>query len=91
MVQKPNERTNVSDLHAAVEVARLLDDMEGAVGALFVSLHDRHGYSWTEIADALGMTRQGARQRFVVRPAAKRDRRGPTPGLNAASSPRLSP
>lgn len=39
-------------------------DLGVALGDAARAAHD-HGYSWTEIADELGITRQAARQRFA--------------------------
>lgn len=49
-------------------VVQLLDDarsqLPNAARQLRTPVGDAPGYSWNEIADALGISRQGARQRF---------------------------
>lgn len=53
-----------TDLSAFAEMARLVKDMDDALGDLARTLHDQHDYSWTDFGDALGVSRQAARQRF---------------------------
>lgn len=43
------------------QTARELDE---ALHVAVTELHDVQGYSWTEIAGRMGITRQAARQRF---------------------------
>jgi len=45
----------------------LADDIDSALAEAVRSCHDHdvHPWSWTEIADRLGMTRQAARQRWA--------------------------
>lgn len=57
---------NVEDLALLVERRAALDD---AITATARGLHAA-GHSWTEIGRVLGMTRQSARERFGVTPAA---------------------
>lgn len=54
-----------TDLEAFAELARLVKDMDGALGKMARHLHDESGYSWTDFADALGVSRQAARQRWA--------------------------
>lgn len=50
-----------TDLAAALDLARQLD---AGIGAAVAAMRDAHGFSWAEVADALGVTRQAAQQRF---------------------------
>lgn len=52
---------NPDDLAGAVELARLLDETIGEAARRMV---DEQGLTWQQLGDALGMTRQGAYQRF---------------------------
>lgn len=51
-----------SDLADAVKLARQLDDI---IGQAVADLRDNHGFSWADIARELGVTRQGAQQRYA--------------------------
>jgi hypothetical protein len=42
----------------------LANELDEAIGQAVKGLHGQ-GYSWTEIADRLGITRQAARQRWT--------------------------
>lgn len=53
-----------ADLAAFAELARLVKDMDAALGVMARHLHDQQGYSWTDFGNALGVSRQAARQRF---------------------------
>jgi hypothetical protein len=58
-------RAGEGDLDALVELC----EVERAVGSsIKAGAQDAHsfGYSWTDIAAALGLTRQAARQRFMA-------------------------
>lgn len=59
LVQRATEGDDVA-LEQLVEVQAAVDD---AVERAAVALHD-FGYSWTEVGNRLGISRQAARQRF---------------------------
>lgn len=50
-----------TDLAAALDLARQLDV---AIGQAVAAMRDAHGFSWAEVADALGTSRQAAQQRY---------------------------
>lgn len=51
------------DIASLRQLAELADEVDQAIRAAAQDLHDA-GHSWTEIGDALGVSRQAARQRF---------------------------
>ena len=58
-------RAEAGDLDALEELRGLRDAADAALVAAARGAHDGRGhYSWTEIANCLGITRQAARQRF---------------------------
>lgn len=60
-------RVAAGDVEALAALVALSDELETAVRDAVSGLRN-FGYSWTEIADRLGVTRQGARQRWMGRP-----------------------
>lgn len=56
------------DIESLVDLVKLRDDVDEQIAAAAAALHagneDAPGYSWTEIATVLGISRQAARQRF---------------------------
>lgn len=67
-------RVGDGDVEALAELVRLRVDLDRAIGDAVVGLK-RFGYSWAEIADRLGITKQGAQQRWsaAVNAAEQRD------------------
>jgi hypothetical protein len=63
-----SRRVGAGDIEALTLMAKLADDLEDATRLAIVGLRE-HGYSWTEIAARLGITRQGAQQRWAEIPA----------------------
>jgi hypothetical protein len=51
------------DIDALTRMTSLADDIETAVHAAVIGLRD-HGYSWADIGNRLGVTRQAAQQRW---------------------------
>jgi ECF sigma factor len=47
-------------------MTRLADELDDAIAQAVKGLRTQ-GYSWTEIGDRLGITRQAARQRWIGR------------------------
>jgi biotin operon repressor len=47
-------------------MTRLADELDDAIAQAVKGLRAQ-GYSWTEIGDRLGITRQAARQRWIGR------------------------
>lgn len=60
-------RSAEGDVEGLEELVKLQAVLDQAIAEAAQGLHD-HGHSWTYIGDALGITRQAARQRFA-RPA----------------------
>ena len=55
------------DIDALTRMIGLADDIETAIRTAVIGLRD-HGYSWTEIGNRLGVTRQAAQQRWGAQP-----------------------
>ena len=55
-----------SDLADAVKLQRELDDV---IRQAVAGMRERSGFSWQQLADELGMTRQGVQQRYGARGA----------------------
>ncbi len=59
-------RAAAGDLDALVALRQIRGDVDEAVVDAARALHEfRQPYSWTEIGDALGISRQAARQQFA--------------------------
>jgi hypothetical protein len=56
-------RIAIGDIDALTQMTGLADDIETAIRAAVIGLRD-HGYSWAEIGNRLGVTRQAAQQRW---------------------------
>jgi hypothetical protein len=61
-------RIAAGDIDALADIAAMADELEGAMRLAVAGLR-RAGYSWGEIALRLGITRQGAQQRWGQRTA----------------------
>ena len=57
-------RVATGDVEALAQMVTLAADVDQAIRAAVIGLRD-HGYSWTEIGDRLGISRQAARQRWT--------------------------
>jgi DNA-directed RNA polymerase specialized sigma24 family protein len=64
MVRAYARRVAAGDVEALPALVALADELERATETAVRGLH-AFGYSWTEIADRLGVTRQAARQRWA--------------------------
>ena len=61
------------DLDALAEFAKLLDEAEGHLTDMVAMLrHEPWSYSWREIGDELGITKQSAQERFHKAGGARR-------------------
>ncbi len=56
------------DIDGLSPLAQLADELDRALQHAVTGLHAA-GFSWTEIADRLGITRQAAHQRWASEPA----------------------
>ena len=63
-----SRRVAIGDIDALTEMAALSDGFDTAFRDAITGLRARHGYSWAEIAARLGITRQGAQQRWGSQP-----------------------
>ena len=64
-----SRRVAIGDIDAITEMAALAADFDTALRDAITGLRASHGYSWAEIAARLGITRQGAQQRWGGDPA----------------------
>ncbi len=55
------------DIEALADMTTLAADIEAAIRAAIIGLRN-YGYSWTDIAARLGISRQAARQRWGGEP-----------------------
>jgi hypothetical protein len=60
-----SRRVAAGDIEAITTMANLADDLEDAIRQAITGLRET-GYSWADIAMRLGITRQGAQQRWAV-------------------------
>jgi len=58
-------RRAAHDPESLVHLVEVQQELDAAIRAAALAAHDEAGYSWTEIARVLGVTRQAARQRFA--------------------------
>ena len=63
-----SRRVAAGDIEAITTMAHLADHLEDATRQAITGLRD-FGYSWADIAMRLGITRQGAQQRWGDAPA----------------------
>ena len=62
------------DIDALAMLVQLRAELDATIAEAARAAHDgEHAYSWTEIANDLGITRQAARQRFAATPGERRD------------------
>lgn len=68
MVKAYGARVAAGDIESLADLVALRADVDRHISVAAAALHadtDEHpGYSWTEIAQVLGISRQAARQRF---------------------------
>ena len=65
VVRAYSRRVAAGDIEALASMITLAQDVEDAIQAAVIGLRD-FGYSWTEIANRLGISRQAARQRWTT-------------------------
>ena len=58
-----SRRVAAGDIEAITSMAALADDLDHAIRQAITGLRTQ-GYSWADIATRLGITRQGAQQRW---------------------------
>ena len=57
-------RVGAADVEALPDLVALEGEVHAAVRAAVTELRNRHGYSWSEIASRLGVSKQAAQQRY---------------------------
>ena len=68
VIRAYSRRVGCGDIEAITEMVRLADDLEDATRQAITALN-AFGYSWADIGMRLGITRQGAQQRWGDTPA----------------------
>ena len=68
VIRAYSRRVGCGDIEAITEMVRLAADLEDATRQAISTLND-FGYSWADIGMRLGITRQGAQQRWGDTPA----------------------
>ncbi len=63
VIRAYSRRVAAGDIEAITDMAAIAADFDDAIRQAITGLHNQ-GYSWTDIATRLGITRQGARQRW---------------------------
>jgi hypothetical protein len=63
VIRAYSRRVAAGDIEAITTMAHLADDLEDATRKAITGLRE-FGYSWADIAMRLGITRQGAQQRW---------------------------
>jgi hypothetical protein len=63
VIRAYSRRVAAGDIEAITDMAALADDLEHATRQAITGLR-AYGYSWADIAARLGITRQGAQQRW---------------------------
>ena len=64
IIRAYSRRVATGDIDALTEMAAVPADFDTAIRDAITRLRAGHGYSWAEIAVRLGITRQGAQQRW---------------------------
>ena len=72
VIRAYSRRVASGDIEAITTMAHLADDLEDATRNAITGLRE-FGYSWADIAMRLGITRQGAQQRWGEIPASVTD------------------
>lgn len=57
-------RAGDGELEALEQLAFLQDSLQIQLGAAVAGYREGHGFSWTDVGNVLGITRQAAQQRF---------------------------
>jgi hypothetical protein len=82
VIRAAGRRVAAGDVDALPALANLAAELDAAIGTAVVGLRAA-GYSWSEIAARLGVTRQAAHQRWAAATAAATT---PTGGASAGSA-----
>lgn len=59
-----SRRVAAGDIDAITDMAAIAAELDDAIRQAVTGLRTRHGFSWADIALRLGITRQGAQQRW---------------------------
>ena len=63
VIRAHSRRVGDGDIDSLVDLLAMSRELDHAIANAVTALHE-FGYSWTEIADRLGTSRQNARQRW---------------------------
>lgn len=63
VIRAYSRRIAAGDIDALIDMARVADELDIAIHHAVTGLRNG-GYSWADIANRLGITRQGAQQRW---------------------------
>jgi DNA-directed RNA polymerase specialized sigma24 family protein len=63
VIRAHSRRVGAGDIESLVDLLAMSRELDQAIANAVTALHE-FGYSWTEIADRLGTSRQNARQRW---------------------------
>jgi hypothetical protein len=64
VIRAYSRRVAAGDIDAITGMAATAAELDTAIRQAITGLRDQHGYSWADIAARLGITRQGAQQRW---------------------------
>jgi hypothetical protein len=78
VIRAYSRRVAAGDIEAITGMAALAADFDDAIGQAITGLRS-FGYSWADIAARLGITRQGAQQRWADTPSTTVTTPGSTP------------
>lgn len=81
VIRAYSRRVAAGDIEAITGLAALADDLDQAIRQAITGLRN-YGYSWAEIAARLGITRQGAQQRWGTNITTPRVTTADDPGTN---------
>ncbi len=63
VIRAHSRRVGAGDIDSLTDLLAMSRELDAAISTAVRALHE-FGYSWTEIADRLGTSRQNARQRW---------------------------
>ncbi|MEV0618581.1 hypothetical protein AB0I81_35000 [Nonomuraea sp. NPDC050404] len=64
IIRAYSKRIAEGDIEALGDLAGVVAELDHAIAQAVIQLRAQHGYSWTDIARPLGITRQAAQQRW---------------------------
>jgi uncharacterized protein with PIN domain len=64
MIRAHGRRVAKADMRDLADLLSLRAELESVISASVSHLHDDEGYSWSEIGEGMGVTKQAAFQRY---------------------------